>query len=70
MGYATFFYLPFSLNFSGVLKEIMEKSVRCISQSSREQFVIFKPLSYSFELTIGFDVNVSFASRLVSHLIR
>ena len=33
------------------------------------QFVIFKPLSYCFEDTIGFDVNTSFASRPVSRLI-
>ena len=34
------------------------------------QFVIFKPLSYCFEETIGFDVKVSFASRPASCLIR
>ena len=34
------------------------------------QFVIFKPLSYCFEETIGFDVKVSFASRPVSCLIK
>ena len=28
------------------------------------QFVTFKPLSYCFKETIGFDVNASFASRL------
>ena len=33
------------------------------------QFVIFKPLSYCFEETIGFDVKASFASRPVSRLI-
>ena len=33
-------------------------------------FVIFKPLSYFFEETIVFDVKASFASRLVSRLIR
>ena len=32
--------------------------------------VIFKPLSYWFEETIGFDVTVSFASHPVSRLIR
>ena len=31
---------------------------------------IFKPLSYCFEETIGFDVKASFASRPVSRLIR
>ena len=35
-----------------------------------KQFVIFKPLSYCFEETIGFDVKASFASRPVSRLIR
>ena len=34
------------------------------------QFVIFKPLSYSFKEKIGFDVKASFASRSVSRLIR
>ena len=34
------------------------------------QFVIFKPLSYCFEQTIGFDVKASFASCLESRLIR
>ena len=33
------------------------------------QFVIFKPLSYYFEETIGFDVMASFASLPVSRLI-
>ena len=33
------------------------------------QFVIFKPLSYCFQETIGFDVKASFASRPVSRLI-
>ena len=33
------------------------------------QFVIFKPLSYCFEETIGFDVKASFTSRPVSRLI-
>ena len=34
------------------------------------QVVIFKPLSYCFKETIGFDVKASFASRPVSRLIR
>ena len=33
------------------------------------QFVTFKPFSYCFEETIGFDVRVSFVSRSVSRLI-
>ena len=35
-----------------------------------KQFVLFKPLSYCFEETIGFDVKSSFASRPLSRLIR
>ena len=34
------------------------------------QFVIFKPLSYCFEKTIGFDVKASFAICPLSRLIR
>ena len=34
------------------------------------QFLIFKPLSYCFEETIGFDVKTSFASCPLSRLIR
>ena len=34
------------------------------------QILLFKPLSYCFERTIGFDVKASFASRPVSRLIR
>ena len=34
------------------------------------KFVIFKPLSYCFEETIGFEVKASFASRPLSRLIR
>ena len=34
------------------------------------QFVIFKPLSYCFKETTGFDVKASFASRPESRLIR
>ena len=34
------------------------------------QFAIFKPLSYRFRETIGFDVKSSFESRPVSRLIR
>ena len=47
----------------------------CFSKSlqggkSAIQFVIFKPLSYYFEETKGFDVKASFASHPVSYLIR
>ena len=38
------------------------------SVKSTIQFVIFKRLSYCFKETIGFDVNVSFASRPLSRL--
>ena len=34
------------------------------------QFVILKPLSYSFEEMIGFDVKASFPSHPVSRLIK
>ena len=34
------------------------------------QFVIFKPLTYCFKETIGFDVKASFAKRPVSPLIK
>ena len=37
--------------------------------SETVQFVIFKPLSFCFKETIGFDVKASFASRSVSRLI-
>ena len=36
----------------------------------QSQLVIFKPLRYYFEETIGFDVKASFASRPVSRLIK
>ena len=39
-------------------------------QKTIVQFVIFKPLSYFSEETIGFDVKASFASRPESRLIR
>ena len=38
--------------------------------SCRAQFVIFKPLSYCFEETIGFDLKASFTSCPLSRLIR
>ena len=34
------------------------------------QFVIFKPFSYCFKETIGFDVKASFARSPVSRLIK
>ena len=39
------------------------------SWSLPKQFVIFKPLSYCFEETTGFDVQASFASRPEPRLI-
>ena len=39
------------------------------NSQTENQFVIFKPLSYCFQETIGFDVKASFASRPVSRLI-
>ena len=40
-----------------------------LSSKQTYQSVIFKPLSYCFEETIGFDVKASFTSRPVSRLI-
>ena len=40
-----------------------------LSSKQTYQCVIFKPLSYCFEETIGFDVKASFTSRPVSRLI-
>ena len=45
-----------------------QKIVNLLDTTS--QFVIFKPLSYSFEETIGFDVKASFANRPESRLIK
>ena len=39
-------------------------------QNFADQFIIFKPLSYCFEETIGFDVKSSFARRPVPRLIK
>ena len=44
-------------------------SARSTLLGTVSQFAIFKPLSYCFEETIGFDIKVSFASRPVSLLI-
>ena len=38
--------------------------------SALGQFLIFKPFSYCFEETMGFDVKPSFASRPLSRLTR
>ena len=42
----------------------------CIVNFIRSQFVIFKPLSFCFKETMGFDIKASFASRPQSRLIR
>ena len=47
----------------------MSESFRIRPFGTHVQFVIFKPLSYCFEETIGLDVKASFASRPVSRLI-
>ena len=39
-------------------------------QNFADQFITFKPLSYCFEETIGFDVKPSFARRPVPCLIK
>ena len=41
-----------------------------LTAGRRYQFVIFKPLSYCFEETIGFDIKASLVSRPGSRLIR
>ena len=38
--------------------------------ASLGQFVVFKPLSYCFEETVGFDVKAKFARPPVSRLIK
>ena len=57
-----------SLEVRGVFLDI-SKAFNKVWHDGRTQFVIFKPLSYCFEETIGFDVNDSFTSRPVSCLI-
>ena len=39
-----------------------KRGASCANEPSG-QFVIFKPLTYYFKETIGFDVKASFASR-------
>ena len=46
------------------------KEITAALKEKTFQFVIFNPVSYCFEETIGFDVKVSFASRPVLRLIR
>ena len=43
---------------------VLQKLERKWKIPKKVQFVIFKPLSYCFKETIGFDVKASFASRL------
>ena len=45
--------------------KMAKKSIILIEQIKNRtlQFVIFKPLTYCFKETIGFDVKASFASR-------
>ena len=57
-----------SLEVRGVFLDI-SKAFNKVWHDGRTQFVIFKPLSYCFEETIGFDVNDSFTSRPVLCLI-
>ena len=47
----------------------LKKSETLMNSLTSLQFVIFKPLSFSFEEPIGFDVKASFASRPVPRLI-
>ena len=41
-----------------------------LNMSFIRQFLLFKPLHYCFEETIGFNIKASFESRPVSRLIR
>ena len=65
--------------FSRLIRDVFKTSSRCTQhvfetqcedERQKDQLVIFKPLSYCFEETIGLDVKASFVSRPVSHLIR
>ena len=51
------------------VKFILSKN-KILNNVSMYQFVVFKPLSYCFEETIGFDVKSSFARPPVSCLIK
>ena len=53
--------------FKNTLREMTWDDV--LSSKQTYQCVIFKPLSYCFEETIGFDVKASFTSRPVSRPI-
>ena len=55
---------------SCVICRIFKNTFLKTAVSLQELFVIFKPLSYCFEETIGFDVKASSASYLVSRLIK
>ena len=50
--------------------QLFSAQKQCTDTLTATQFVIFKPLSYWFEETIGFDVKPSFSSCPVSRLIR
>ena len=47
----------------------VSETVKVNTERHVTQFVIFKPLSYCFQETVGFDVKASFVSRPVSGLI-
>ena len=49
---------------------VFKSSQTSFSLSFLVQFVVFKPRSYCFKETIGFDVKVSFARPLLSRLIK
>ena len=58
------------INRNSILPKIDEVCyIANITNASIIQFVIFKPLSYCFEQTIGFDVKASFVNRPTSRLI-
>ena len=47
----------------------VSETVKVNTERHVTQFVIFKPLRYCFQETVGFDVKASFVSRPVSRLI-
>ena len=73
--FRAYFESAFLLNIYVLVSRDTHRMVRVLTvlkggKYPTTHFVIFKPLSYCFEKTIGFDVKASFASRPVSRLIR
>ena len=64
------FFVPTNRLTSSQVPAYEKRQFRLMFFPGSFQFVIFKPLSYCFEETIGFDVRTSFAGRPLSRLIR